>query len=100
MAKKNNKSNVIGIGLVAIFHALVAVIVFGLIASLVTRRENYQMILPNNSPTAKTPFDVMNIGGWNGLVGASTNARVSTTGAPCPCIASNGGFQKTPITRI
>ena len=100
MTKKNKKSTILGIGLVALFHAVVVLGVLGLVASLLTRRENYQMILPNNSPTAKTPFDIMNIGGWNGLVGASTNARVSTTGAPCPCIASNGGFQKTPITRI
>ena len=100
MTKKNKNSTTLGIGLVTLFHAIVVVVVLGLLASRLTRRENYQMILPNNSPTAKTPFDIMHIGGWNGLVGASTNARVSTTGAPCPCIASNGGFQKTPITRI
>ncbi len=69
--------------------------------------EPYQIMLPNNRlrslartwPEGATPpFNLMSVGSWSGIPGASTRGSVETTGVQCkPCMSAWGGSRKVPL---
>tara|TARA_Y100000389_G_scaffold12354_1_gene11175 strand:+ start:601 stop:951 length:351 start_codon:yes stop_codon:yes gene_type:complete len=76
--------------------------------------EPYEIMLPNNRLEnlrrtwplgAIPPYDLMSVGSWSGVPGASTRGTLETTGSRCngslgggPCMTARGGARKVPLS--